>query len=171
MHLHGDQTNTQQLPRQVPQQGTLTPITTLCCGLAFADPRTKEEALSCCSSLLNQVKITKIFQMPLETGCRSRGSYSNDTAESWKRKKASAIALGMTPFKTNARLIFENQGGYVSGRGGCGKSHLIEKLKDLFEAAGYRCDTTGFTHVQAAKLEEMRSCMIYTETSDVNDVC
>ena len=52
-----------------------------------------------------------------------------------------------------ARLIFENQGGYVSGRGGCGKSHLIGKLKALFKAAGYRCDTTGFTHVQAANLE------------------
>lgn len=51
-----------------------------------------------------------------------------------------------------AKLIFENQGGYVSGRGGCGKSQLIEKLKVLFEAAKYRCDMTGFTHVQAANI-------------------
>ena len=52
-----------------------------------------------------------------------------------------------------AKLIFDNGGGRVSGRGGCGKSKIVEKLTNLYKEAGYRCDVVGFTHVQAANIE------------------
>ena len=52
-----------------------------------------------------------------------------------------------------AKLIVENGGAYVAGRGGTGKSHLIKLLVERFKAAGYPVDVIAFTHVQAANLD------------------
>jgi hypothetical protein len=52
-----------------------------------------------------------------------------------------------------ARLIVENLGGYVAGRGGSGKSHMLKILKRLFREAGFTVDVIAFTHVQAANVD------------------
>ena len=52
-----------------------------------------------------------------------------------------------------ARLIVENLGGYVAGRGGSGKSHMLKILKRLFQEAGFKVDVLAFTHVQSANVD------------------
>jgi predicted GTPase len=52
-----------------------------------------------------------------------------------------------------AAAIFENLGGYVAGRGGVGKSHLLRLIKALFQAAGFTVDVIAFTHVQASNVD------------------
>ena len=52
-----------------------------------------------------------------------------------------------------ADLIVDNCGGYVSGRGGTGKSYLLRLLKEKFEKLGYRVHYIAFTHVAAANLD------------------
>ena len=52
-----------------------------------------------------------------------------------------------------ADLLVENRGGYVSGRGGTGKSWMLKLLKPKFEKLGYNVHYIAFTHVAAANLE------------------
>ena len=52
-----------------------------------------------------------------------------------------------------ARLIVENLGGYVAGRGGSGKSHMLKILKRLFQEACFKVDVLAFTHVQSANVD------------------
>ena len=85
-----------------------------------------------------------------------------------------------------ATAIVANRGGYVAGRGGSGKSYVIDKLKEKFEAAGFvdidektgerksRVHCIAFTHVAANNVEgnttlhelhRFSSCLLYTSPS------
>ena len=52
-----------------------------------------------------------------------------------------------------ADRIVENRGGYVSGRGGTGKSWMLKLLETKFKKLGYDVHYIAFTHVAAANLE------------------
>jgi hypothetical protein len=55
--------------------------------------------------------------------------------------------------KEVAEAVFQNDGALVQGRGGTGKSHLIELLREKYKSAGFRVDVVAFTHVQAANVD------------------
>jgi len=52
-----------------------------------------------------------------------------------------------------AQAVYLNGGGLITSQGGAGKSHIIRHIRALCEADGVRCDTVGFTHVQAANVD------------------
>ena len=60
---------------------------------------------------------------------------------------------GDTFQEETAQKIFDNQGGYVAGRGGTGKSHLIKLLRQKLEAAGWTVDVIAQTHVQSRNVD------------------
>jgi len=53
-----------------------------------------------------------------------------------------------------AERIVENMGGWVEGRGGCGKSRIIELLAEKFAAAGHMVDILCPTHAQSAQFTD-----------------
>jgi len=61
-----------------------------------------------------------------------------------------------------AKRIVRNRGARVSGRGGVGKSKLIEHLVELFQAAGHsKVTVLASTHVQAANLKNAATILSY----------
>ncbi len=93
----------------------------------------------------------------------SLGSWLQDpvfTFERHWRVLAEEPGLGRGPGDTfqeeAAQTIYDNRGGYVAGRGGTGKSWLLELIKKRFLTAGWteaQIDVIAFTHVQAANVE------------------
>ena len=52
-----------------------------------------------------------------------------------------------------AQALFKNEGGYVAGQGGVGKSYVLKLVKQKFEEAKYIVDVIAFTHVQASNVD------------------
>ena len=52
-----------------------------------------------------------------------------------------------------ADAIVANLGGYIAGRGGAGKSHVIKLLREKFAARGYEVHCVAFTHVASQNVE------------------
>ena len=63
-----------------------------------------------------------------------------------------------------ATAIVQNSKARVSGRGGVGKTKLIELLKAQFQALNYRVDVIAATHVQAQVAGGERYCQIFITT-------
>ena len=49
--------------------------------------------------------------------------------------------------------IVKNRGGIVTGSGGCGKSRILEQVKQKFEDLGYKVESCAFTHVASANVD------------------